>query len=150
MRCADVLVWRLSAHSPQQQHRLVEHRHASVGTLLSLHSRYASWLPDDASFGCEPSNSENFYQFHNDSSWLPYFYTSTPPSAVSMTLRHYQDPFIVAAAITRGCSSSSREAALCFGKSVEEDRLIAVSLLSIGVLGLLSELTVCAWCVDEE
>lgn len=108
-----------------------------------LFTRHASWLPSNSNFGCEPfSSSSNLFYYRDPSPWPPFAYAPTPSSRLSVSIRHYQDPFIVAASVTNGCSAATQSASSCFGRSIEEDRLIALVMIAIGVIGLTAGITV--------
>ena len=120
-------------------------------SLRPFSPRHASWLPSNSNFGCEPfsSASSNLYYYRDASPWPPFSYSPTPSPHLSVSIRHYQDPFIVAASITNGCSAATESAASCFGRSIEEDRLIALVLIAIGVVGLTAGITVRLEVWDE-
>jgi lipoprotein len=57
-------------------------------------------------------------------------------------LRHHQDPFITASAITAGCSSSTNVTTSCFGRSRHDDLMMMSLFLTAGLAGVITDITV--------
>lgn len=115
-------------------------RYPSVG--LNSHLESSQWIKGDVSYGCEPNLSENLLRFNSSQTWLPFFYSYSYSPNITVFIRHYQDPYISAADITSGCSSTYTDAHSCFGKSRKEELAIALSLVGIGVIASLIEILV--------
>lgn len=126
----------------RQRHGLLPAGRPAVALPARPSPSHASWLPSDSSFGCAPLSPSNLYRYRDSAPWPPFSYGPAPAARLAVSLRHFQDPFIVAAAITGGCSAATTAAASCFGRSIEEDRLIALVLIAIGGMGLAAGLLV--------
>ena len=75
-------------------------------------------------------------------------YSRTYRPVVPVQIRYYQDSFISADELTRGCSSSSPGSSSCFGMSRKEQNVTG-SILSLigGVLTLIEIFAVIAMCM---
>ena len=118
------------------------------GNLIFLRNWFCSvvwfsreWAVTGSGAGCYYKNSHQ----------IP-VYSSSRPSTVSITVRHYQDSLIAADEFTYGCSYTSSSSSSCFGQSRKEQNITGFVVAGIGVVLLIIEIIVIAsvcFCCKE-
>ncbi|KAK8807438.1 hypothetical protein WA158_004197 [Blastocystis sp. Blastoise] len=81
-------------------------------------------------------------EYNTKGSWSSKYFDTFYQPTINITFRYYEDPFVVASALTTGCSSNTENihGYLCFGKTKEQQDLYAYICLVIGSLAVFTEL----------
>ncbi|KAK8815443.1 hypothetical protein WA158_003655 [Blastocystis sp. Blastoise] len=77
---------------------------------------------------------------YHDGGWDPATYVLNSRSTVIVTIRYYEDPYIIASDLTSGCSSDSSISTSCFGATKKEQQGTGIILLVIAIIGLCIEI----------
>lgn len=82
--------------------------------------------------GCDHHLDANLLTFPAAAAWSPFLYAAQPATQLRVTLRHTHDPYVVASALTAGCSSNTLLDAACLGRSSADTWVTAALLALLG------------------